>query len=314
MSRPEDFLQRPPFADDPDPGRRWVAVWRGPRRAARDFGVVLEAAGLPYACIDAEGQCELWAPASQATLVRREIEQSHAEGGHGEAGMAEAPVRGGATAGAIAYAAVLFAVATAVGRSFLGVDWLDAGAVDASAGRRGEWWRAVTSLTLHLGPEHLLGNLLFGIAAGVLVSRQLGGGIAWLEILVAGTLANLIEVAIAPSSYSAVGASTAVFAALGILSGRAWRARAGTTSRWLPRAAPLAAGVGLLALLGSGKHHVDVLGHALGFLVGVGFGALSALTGLARRAGRGAQVGAGALALALVAVAWAFALHRAGAF
>ena len=313
MSRPDRFLERPPFIDDPDPGRRWVAVWRGPRRAARDFAVVLEAAGLPYACLDAEGQCELWAPVSQAALVRREIAQSLAESGHGETG-ADEPARGGATLGAIVYTAVLLAVATAVGRSFLGIDWLDAGAVDASAGRRAEWWRAVTSLTLHLGPEHLLGNLLFGIAAGMLVSRQLGGGIAWLEILVAGTLANLIEVAIAPASYSAVGASTAVFAALGILSGRAWRARSLGPTRWLQRAAPLAAGVGLLALLGSGKHHVDVLGHALGFLVGVGFGALSALSGFARRAGRGAQVGAGALALALVGIAWALALHRAGAF
>ncbi len=312
MSRPERLFERPPFVDDPDPGRRWVAVWHGSRRAARDFGVVLEAAGLPFACLDADGGCELWAPVSQAALVRREIEQSLAEGGAGDAGAADGPVRGGGALGAILYGAVLLAVAYAVGRSFLGVDWLDAGAVDASPGRRGEWWRAVTSLTLHLGPEHLLGNLLFGIAAGMLVSRQLGGGLAWLGILVAGAFANLVEVAIAPASYSAVGASTAVFAALGILSGRAWRARAGTPRRWLQRAAPLAAGVGLLALLGSGKHHVDVLGHALGFVVGVGCGALSLVGGLARRAGRRTQVGAGAVALALVAIAWALALHRAG--
>ncbi len=306
------MFERPPFVDDPDPGRRWVAVWRGPRRAARDFGVVLEAAGLPFACLEADGLCELWAPVSQATLVRREIEQALAEGAHGEAGATDEPVRGGAATGAMLYVAVLLAVAFAVGRSLLGIDWLDAGAVDASPGRRGEWWRAVTSLTLHLGPEHLLGNLLFGAAVGVLVGRQLGGGIGWLGILVAGALANLVEVAIAPASYSAVGASTAVFAALGILSGRAWRARAGTPRRWLQRTAPLAAGVGLLALLGSGKHHVDVLGHALGFLVGVAFGAPSALAGLARRAGPRAQIGAGALALALVAIAWVLAIDRAG--
>lgn len=306
------MFERPPFVDDPDPGRRWVAVWRGPRRAARDFGVVLEAAGLPFACLEADGLCELWAPVSQAALVRREIEQALAEGAHGEAGATDEPVRGGAATGAMLYVAVLLAVAFAVGRSLLGIDWLDAGAVDASPGRRGEWWRAVTSLTLHLGPEHLLGNLLFGAAVGVLVGRQLGGGIGWLGILVAGALANLVEVAIAPASYSAVGASTAVFAALGILSGRAWRARAGTPRRWLQRTAPLAAGVGLLALLGSGKHHVDVLGHALGFLVGVAFGAPSALAGLARRAGPRAQIGAGALALALVAIAWVLAIDRAG--
>ncbi len=273
---------------------------------------MLEAAALPCELVETAGEVELWTPVSQAALVRREIQRYLAEAGRGGAGDSNEAVRGGAAAGAIAYGAVLLAVAYAAGRRLFGIDWLDAGAVDAASGRRGEWWRAFTSLTLHLGPEHLLGNLLFGIAAGALVSRQLGGGIAWLSILAAGAIANGIEVAIAPANYRAVGASTAVFAALGILSGRAWHGRARTRERWLYRTAPLGAGVALLALFGAGKQHVDVLGHALGFLVGVAFGAVHGFAGTPRRDGRALQLAAGALAAFALAGAWFLALRRAG--
>jgi membrane associated rhomboid family serine protease len=68
--------------------------------------------------------------------------------------------------------------------------------------------------------------------------------------------------------------------------------------------------VALLALLGAGDQHVDVLAHALGFIAGVGTGWLYSRLGVPRSRGRGAQWASGAAALALVAIAWALALRR----
>ena len=41
----------------------------------------------------------------------------------------------------------------------------------------GEWWRAVTALTLHGGLSHIAGNLVFGVMFAVLASHSLGVGL-----------------------------------------------------------------------------------------------------------------------------------------
>ena len=281
------------------------------RARCREYGLVLEAVSLPFELVESGPDCELWVPQSQAKRVREELIRYAAERPRDAPPAAPHVPFPRAAAGAIAYGAVLIGVAYCAGSNLFGIDWLEAGAIDADAGRRAEWWRAVTALTLHLGPEHLFGNLLFGIGAGVLTSRLLGAGVAWLSILGAGAIANLVELAIAPTAYRAAGASTAVFAALGLLTGYAWHLHARARDRWLYRAGPLAAGVGLLLLLGAGKVHVDLLGHVLGFLTGLGLGVVYARAGLPRSRRPGVQTAAGAAAFALVALAWGFALHAA---
>ena len=82
----------------------------------------------------------------------------------------------------------------------------------------GQWWRAVTALTLHVDHGHLLGNLLAGIVIGIVAAQLLGQGLAWLAILLAGALGNLIAALLRGPDYGAIGASTAVFGALGIVS------------------------------------------------------------------------------------------------
>ncbi len=300
-------------ASAPDPGLHWVPVWRGSRREGAECGLVLETAALPYELVEIDGLCELWTPLSQVALVHAELERDAAERDLERAAAVPPEPFGGAAVGAIAYGVVLLSVAFCAGRHLFGIDWLDAGAIEASRGLRLEGWRAVTSLTLHLGPEHLLGNLLFGIGAGVLLSRQYGAGIAWLSILAAGAIANQLELILAPANYSAVGASTAVFAALGMLSGHAWHARAGIRQSWWQRTAPLGAGVALLALLGAGKQHVDVLGNLLGFATGIGFGWVYARAAMPRSRSLLLQFAAGAMALAVITLAWVLALRSAGA-
>jgi rhomboid protease GluP len=160
-----------------------------------------------------------------------------------------------------------------------------------------------------LDQEHLLGNVLFGAVAGAAASRLLGPGVAWASILGAATLANYAEILITPITHRAVGASTAVVAALGLLSGMAWRQRLTLRERLWYRWAPLIAGMCLLTLLGAGSAHVDVLGHALGFLFGLGVGWIYVRTGVPNNRDPRVQVIAGLGAVLTVCAAWAFALR-----
>ena len=137
---------------------------------------------------------------------------------------------------------------------------------------------------------------------------MLGPGVAWASILGAAAIANYTEALIAPVTHRAVGASTAVFAALGLLAGLAWRQQLTRNQRRWYRWSPLVAGICLLTLLGAGGAHVDVLGHALGFLFGVGVGWFYARAGMPRNRGRPLQIATGAAAALLIFAAWIFAL------
>ncbi len=99
-----------------------------------------------------------------------------------------------------------------------------------------------------------------------------------------------------------------MFAALGLIAGLAWRQQLSLRERRWNVLAPLIAGICLLTLLGTGTEHVDVLGHGLGFIFGVGFGRLYARAGIPRDRGRRLQIAAGAGALMLLIAAWTLAL------
>jgi len=156
-----------------------------------------------------------------------------------------------------------------------------AGALDAEAVfDRGECWRAFTALFLHADLGHLVSNVLSGIFAFGAVTTTLGVRQGWLLIALASVTGNLAVAALNyPGPYRSLGASTAVFAGLGLLTGRAIRAAPLETGpqRWRGVLAPLAAGVALLGLLGAGGLHVDIGAHATGFSAGLvwGFAAAS---------------------------------------
>ena len=80
--------------------------------------------------------------------------------------------------------------------------------------------------------------------------------------------------------------------------------------RWY-RWAPLIAGISLLTLLGAGNAHVDVLGHALGFVFGVSGGSLYARSGQPRNRGWPLQIARGSGAALLIGLAWLLALGHA---
>jgi len=187
--------------------------------------------------------------------------------------------------------------------------WRFLGAADAEAIRAGEFWRALTALTLHADWGHVVSNALSGGAFVTFVARSLGPGIGVALVLLAGILGNLADAALRTDGFRALGASTAVFGAIGVLAGlRAVQALAVprmARAAWLP----LAAAAAILALLGSSEQ-TDVVAHLMGLLAGIPLGALAARVPVAVRGSAVVQAAAGLAAAAATAGAWALALRR----
>ncbi|MEO0423822.1 MAG: rhomboid family intramembrane serine protease [Pseudomonadota bacterium] len=263
------------------PGWRVVLRGRDYQRLA-DRAFVLTALDLPCEWArDPQGALMLLVPEPLAAhaleqIVRYEAEHQGGQDRWGTGADTLARPRQaalGARFGAMALVLTLVFFAFAQ-TTFLGSrDWLEAGRLQAGLVRDGEWWRVFTALTLHLDMAHLLGNLVFGVVFGFIASLSLGSGAAWLTILLCGAAGNLLNAWLQPISHSAVGASTGVFAALGLIAAFQWRVQlAQAGERWLRRLGPVVAGVALLAFLGVGDERTDVGAHLTGFLCGLGGG------------------------------------------
>lgn len=173
-------------------------------------------------------------------------------------------------------------------------DWVALGNAHAGQILAGQWWRPLTALTLHSGWVHLFGNLALGAPFIVLLCRDLGSGLAWTLILASGALGNLANALLQLPDHRAVGASTAVFGAIGLIAALSlMRQRHQQSRRPL---LPVAAALALLALLGTGGEGTDLGAHLFGFASGFSLGLLSVLP-LARR-GRPGPWGNRLLALA----------------
>lgn len=208
--------------------------------------------------------------------------------------------------GPVAYVATLVGIAWLAGLRTFADNWLAEGVLSTQAFRAGEVWRAITALTLHFDVAHLLSNLGFGAFFGWLASQLLGPGVAFGGALAAAALANAINSTIQPANHVSAGASTMVFAMLGLLAAYAWRRRADSGERWAYRWAPLIAGVFLLGFTGVGGENTDVLAHLTGFLTGTATGWWFGR--LARIPQTRTQWLAGLGALAGIALAWWVAL------
>ena len=143
---------------------------------------------------------------------------------------------------------------------------------------QGEWWRPITALFLHADLEHLVLNIVAGAVFISMATSALGSLLIWPLILAAGVLGNVITALMYyPESHLSIGASTAVFGALGLLAGYGFYLafRFPASSPWKSVLVPLGGGLALLGLNGSGGANTDLLAHLFGFLSGtvLGFGA-----------------------------------------
>jgi rhomboid protease GluP len=204
---------------------------------------------------------------------------------------------------------VLLGVAWALSNGLVRLDAFEQGELDAARVQAGQWWRAWTALTLHLDGPHLAANLVAGLWFGYLAARQMGSGLAWLLTVTGAGVANLLEGLFGPADHRAVGASTAVFAALGAMAAYSWRERFGWRQRWARRWGPLIAGVILLGWTGSAGEQTDTVAHVGGFMVGALLGATAALAQVQRSLRWLPQWLSGAAALASLALAWWLALR-----
>jgi membrane associated rhomboid family serine protease len=162
---------------------------------------------------------------------------------------------------------------------------------------------------LHVDRAHLFGNLGFGAAFLYLAARLLGSGVAFGTMVGAAALGNVLDAALMPLSQSSMGASTMVFATLGLLASYSWRLKMTPRMKWAHRWAPLIVGVMMLALLGSGgpETNTDVLAHLAGFVFGVLFGTSYARVSVETFKSTKLQIVAASVAIAALTGAWAWA-------
>lgn len=276
-----------------------------------DRAFMLRAVGIDTLVHQDDGAFVLLVQAEQEQAARAHLDRYANESRPLPIGARPAPVFPLAWQGAVLYAMLLIGASLAIWSGVGPLDAYSRGVLDGARVQAGEVWRAWTSLTLHADLGHVVSNAGFGLWFGALASRHLGPGTAWLLIALAGGGANLLEGLFGPAEHRALGASTAVFAAIGLLTAFTWREQYGVAQRWAVRWGPLVVGVILLGWFGSqgedGK--TDVIAHVLGFAIGAIVGVITATRGLRRAMARLPQWLTGVAAIGVFIVAWGVALR-----
>lgn len=274
---PEECQQQPEPWPALEPG---LVIPGLPRRMnkerARLWSLVLDARGVPC-CLEqpAASQWELHVPPEQLAAAYYEISRYEEKNRN----WPPLPTLHRQMAdNSLATVSVLFLLAsfhniTNLKVSIFGYavpDWLELGSAKVHLIHYGEWWRLVTALTLHADWLHLLSNLTIGGFFIVALCRELRSGLAWMLLLAAGTLGNWVNAQLQFPTHSSVGASTAVFGAVGILAAiNLVRHRHDRPFKWQ---LPVASALALLALLGTEGKNTDLGAHLFGFITGAGLG------------------------------------------
>lgn len=244
------------------------------RRACADRALVLESLRIPYETVDDGLSSALVVPAEFSAQAAEELRLYDEENPGRRPPLPPRITYQRAAPGLAVYIFCLCAVAWLAETDAFGRDWYLAGKIDGALIRGGELWRVVTALTLHADLKHLVGNIIFGIFFGLFAGRLLGSGVAWLAILAAAAAGNLLNTLLLTPLHSAVGASTAVFASLGLLAGHVWWAKLMRQDRWPLRVGPVVGGLALLMYTGTGGPNTDVGAHLMGFVCGFAAGIL----------------------------------------
>jgi len=248
------------------------------RQRADEWAVVLAAADIPHWLRRRLDGWALIVPAPDAAAALESLDAYDRENARegADRGDVVAPSRPVTMVGV--YVALLLIGLFAITGSRAGrSEWFQHGEADATRMMAGEWWRAVTALTLHADAPHLLGNALAGALLVTAVGQQLGPGVGLWLVLLAGAGGNALTAAVHGAGHVSVGASTAIFGAIGILAGLRILTPGRVGSRlgkwWVVAATSLV----LLALLGTGPN-ADLLAHVFGLLAGGALGLVAALT------------------------------------
>ena len=302
----EEWLAVPPDLGD------WEADGLLSGRRVRRWALVLDALDIPYRIEPVGTSWQLLVPAGSFAAARAELRRFEEENRNWPPSE---PPASPLVENTLATLSVLILLATFHNLTRLDIslfghnptDWTSLGKADAGKIMDGQWWRLATALTLHADWLHLISNLALGGIFIVWLCRDLGSGLAWNLLLGSGILGNLANACLQPPDHSSVGASTAVFGAVGILAAISLvRCRRHRRKRW---ALPGAAALALLALLGTEGKNTDLGAHLFGFVFGIGLGlATEYLVGRYGRPGRALNALLALVAAGLAVTAWWAAL------
>jgi membrane associated rhomboid family serine protease len=290
----------------------WVELRRTPnRRRGQELALVLESMQIEHGLLQQQGELVLLVRPEDAARADLECERYERENvGWPPRGEAQGSLSEGLI-GAFGWVAILSVVEILVRTEALGLDWWRQGRGLAGAITSGEVWRTMTGLSLHVDLSHFLSNLVFGALFTMLICELIGAGLGLSSILLAGALGNFANALLQSPNHASVGASTAVFAALGMLVSYQFMRRHQLRQNAFRRWAPLLAGGFLLASLGLTPDTREGLGravdfgaHATGFGAGALFGLVISLFQVRRLASPALQTSTLVLAPALVAIAW----------
>ena len=247
------------------------------RHRIDEWATVLAAGGIPHRLRSRLDGWALIVAARDADAARETLDAYDSEN-RPETTRAPratvAPVRGAAGVG-VAVGLVLIGFFAVTGPRATRSAWFERGGANAERIVAGEWWRTVTALTLHADAPHVVGNAAASAVLVGAVSYQFGPGVGLWLVVLAGIGGNALTAFAHGAHYDSVGASTAMFGAIGILAATQVMARGRlpiASKRWIVVAASLA----LLGLLGTSPD-ADLLAHLFGLLVGGGLGLIAAL-------------------------------------
>lgn len=284
-----------------------LAVVRVSRRRAQadEWALVLNADGLPVRIDGTPEGFAVLVPASERDSAERVLASFERENRRPPPVPEPPAIDPNGGRHALLVAAFLLASFVVTGPD--GGPFAERGAAAADAIRSGEWWRALTALGLHADAGHVLGNALGSALFLSGVFRAFGPGVGIALAIAAGGLGNGANALLRSAAHSTIGASTAVFGALGVVVGERMVRRRASPSRqaaWIP----LGAGLALVAMLGTQGERVDVWAHVLGLAAGIVLGAAATQIPAQWLSRPLHQIAVGAATLALLALAWLRAL------
>ena len=172
----------------------------------------------------------------------------------------------------------------------------------ASSILNGEIYRTVTALMIHADSVHLAGNMASLALFFTVVCSVQGFGVGSFCMLASGALGNYFTALLYGSAHLSIGASTAVFGAVGILIAHqtfsSFRIAKQRFRAWLP----LGGGLCLLGLFSEGEH-TDILAHLFGLGSGMAIGCIFECL-VKKPPGPSFQYLAFSLTLAVILLSW----------
>jgi rhomboid protease GluP len=290
---------------------------RLPAEKAHTYGLILTAVGIEYQTAHKGPLCFISVRSSQRRPAIEAISLYLQENPEQSPNGRTLNQLGGRTYSAWYVAAVLLLIHLLIARGADQPQFVALLGADAGKIMSGQIYRCITAMLLHADITHLLGNLAGLVIFGGVTASLCGWGLGWLMVLAAGFAGNLATALWYQQDHVAIGASTAVFAAVGIctilsIKIRRWN-RADAFRRSWRRWVPLAGGVALLGLLGTSPH-ADLAAHLWGFVSGLILGSLAGVRKghLPFQSSQQVQWAAAMAAVGIVAASWLRGLHYSG--